>query len=153
MPQTCVSFLEHQSDAPDTLPSLVNRSGLRVRDSLQLRFTEPIFLESEYLNEGQFSSVLLTSPKRSVVAPIPTTVVRYSNHPPQTSSTKRSNSCGNHSSGIAAAALSCLCLEASASSDPVERAEPDDPSEAVGDLGRRSHQNYPRRFRRQGVRN
>ena len=47
---------------------------------------------------------------------------------------------------------SCLCPKTSPS-DPVERAEPNNPSEAVGDPGSRSHQNYPRRWRRGRVRN
>ena len=46
-----------------------------------------------------------------------------------------------------------MCSEASASCDPIERAEPDNPSEAVGDPDRRSHQHNPRRWRRGGVRN
>ena len=79
------------------------------------------------LEYGQFSSVLLTSPKLSVVALIPVTVVRDSNH---------------HKRRLSS--LSCMCPETIAFL-LVERAEPDNPSEAVGDLGRRSHQNNPRR--------
>ena len=41
---------------------------------------EPGFLVSECLNCGQISSVLLMSPKRSFVAPIPATVARHSNY-------------------------------------------------------------------------
>ena len=70
----------------------------------------------------------------------------------QASSAKRSNFFGNHLSEIAAATLSCTCPATSASPDPVEAADPDNPSEAVGDPGRRGHQNYPRRRRRGGVR-
>ena len=102
---------------------------------------EPVFLASECLNYGQFPSVLLMSPKRLVVAPIPETVVRYSHHH------KRRLSNLPIPVGITRP------NSTSASSDPVERAEPDNPSEAVGDPGRRSHQKYPRRGRRGGVRN
>ena len=70
--------------------------------------------------------------------------------PSQASLVERSNSFWNRSSEVAAAALLCLCPETSASSHPVERAEP---SEAVTDPGRRSHQHHPRRWRRGGVRN
>ena len=72
------------------------------------------------------------SPERSVVAcrtdPGDSGTIQQ---PSQASLVKRSNSCGDHSSEVAAVALSCMCPETSTSSDPVERAEPDNPSPTI----------------------
>ena len=74
--------------------------------------------------------------------------------PSQASLDKRSSSCRNHSSEVPTAVFSRLCPEASSTSDPVELAEPDSsPTKPFGNLGRRDCDNYPRRWRRGGIRN
>ena len=73
--------------------------------------------------------------------------------PSQMSLDKRSSSCRNHSSEVVTAVFSRMCPEAPSTSDSVDLAKPDGPNGAVGDPGRRGHQNYPHRWRRGGIRN
>ena len=54
-------------------------------------YPKTVFLASKHLSSGQFSSVLLMSPNRSVVAPVPTTVTPSQSTQP--SLDKRSSSC------------------------------------------------------------
>ena len=73
VPLSCVSFFEHQSDA--TVPRVPFADQDSVSATVGNSCPEPMSFESECLNCVQFSSILLMSPKRLVVAPIPTTVV------------------------------------------------------------------------------
>ena len=73
--------------------------------------------------------------------------------PTQATRYPRSSPCRNHSSEGATAEISRISPEAASICDPIGPTQPDGRNEAVGDLGRRSHQNCPRRWRRGGVRN
>ena len=76
----CVAEESRISLVPQT--SLMNQKWIRTpcERECSTPCPEAISLESECSYCDQFPSVLLMSPKRSVVAPIPTTVVRYSIH-------------------------------------------------------------------------
>ena len=56
------------------------------------------------------------------------------------------------SSDVATTVFSCICPEASSTYDPVEPAKSDSHNEALGDLGRRGHQDSLSRRKRGGIR-
>ena len=97
----------------------------------------PVFLVCKCLSCGHVSSDLV-SPKRLVLAPVPTTVARHRNHH-KASLSKRCSSCRNYSSEVATAVFSCMCPEASSTSDSLEPAESDGPNEAWRNPKRSQH--------------
>ena len=139
--QICLSLLEHQSDRTEAPVSCVDQ--LSVFATVCNSVSRAVFSGERVLELWPilFGSVDVSGAFGCCTDFGDSGTIQQ---PSQASLVKRSNSCRNHS-----AALSCMCPEASASSDPVERAEPDDPNEAVGDPGRRSHQNYARGWRRE----
>ena len=148
-PRTCVSILDQQSDATEASVSCVDRdsassaiwnsvygtsfSGKRVLELWPILF-------AAVHDFGAFSCG--TDPGNSGT----------SEQPSHATLINRSNSCGSQMPKIRTAALSCMCPEPTASSDPVEQT-PYSCSEAVGNSGSRSHQNDPRRWTKRGVRN
>ena len=92
VPQTSVSFLEHQSDTPETRASLV-WIGTLCRRLIASPCPKPVFLVSKCFRYGQISSDLLMSPKGSVVQ-----FRQWHAIAAKASLVKRSTSCRNHSS-------------------------------------------------------
>ena len=132
VPQISVPFLEHQTDATEIVSCVDQDSVLATVCNSVSRagFSGKRVLESWPI---LFGSVDVSEPFGCCTDSGDFGTIRQ---PSQASNAKRCNSCGNHSPEVAAAALLCMCPETSASSDAVERAEPDNPSEAVGLFGR-----------------
>ena len=107
--------------------------------------------ESECVNYDHFSSVVLMSPKRSVVAPIPATMTGYSNHHKRRLSNVHILA-GNQSSEVTAAALSCMSLETSLLLQSNEQSQTI-PAKPVEILAVKAIRTITRRWRRGGVRN
>ena len=72
-----LSIITHQSDTSETPISCVRTLCQRL---IAYPGSKPVILVCRCWRYSQLSSELLTSPKRSVVAPVPTTVARHRNH-------------------------------------------------------------------------